>query len=270
MFVCVCLAACCCSVAIPDFSFTFWYDNGDAVESRMRYPDLMARMLAVGRATPYTTRHRKAVFRGTLSHDDRRLFVDYLNAQGIDTMSRYIDMGLSPGQDDSPPGGVPLANFSQYRVQLYIAGNGYSARLKYLLSTGSPVVMFKTTARGNLEEFWTGALEPYKHYVPAYHPGGVVAAVKWLLAHPKKAQAIGEAGRQFVEERLNYGNILCWWRTFYAEYATRLRGPVVRLNATAKLTTGGMMKDHDHQLWRLSREHLHPAPEDDYRIIDRP
>lgn len=101
------------------------------------------------------------------------------------------------------------------------AGNGYTARLKYLLATGSPTIVMMSTLRGSMEEFFVRAMTPYVHYVPVYSGPMVVRATQWLLDHPQEAAAIGAAGRAFVTQYLSRPALTCWWASFFHAYAAR-------------------------------------------------
>lgn len=245
------------AIAVPDFSFVYWGAAGAGAEKKMRYHELIASILAASARFPYRERIRKAVFHGKIDNVDRVACANMLRAN-VD----LIDAGLHEGAGDNMSSVLALAELPRYRVQLYIAGNGYSASLKYKLATGSPVIMYKTTDRGEMDEFFTAGLVPYVHYVPAYHPDMIVTLTAYLLANPLLAEAIGSAGRDFVRTHLMPANISCWWRTFLEEYAHRQAEEViVRAPESVRVPLGSSstFKDVADQFIRVKDGRTLPA-----------
>lgn len=234
----------------PDWTTGWWDANGVDEEQGMDYDLLMRGIIERAQQRPYASRVDKAVTRGDLRHLDRsmvlRAFAELapelldvgVNMTELDMeLARMTANGassaevaearraalrtklLSPTNTGTP---LPCRDFSMFKVQLYMAGNGYSARLKYLLATGSPVVYLTTTFRGNFMEYFTPALVPWVHYIPVYSGPILVQTVEWLLAHPDEAQRIGAAGQAFAQQYLMRPALACWWASLFALYAERL------------------------------------------------
>lgn len=234
----------------PDWTTGWWDANGVDEEQGMDYDQFMRELIDRARQRPYASRVDKAVTRGDMRHPDRQVglkaFIELapeLVDAGVNTteldmeLVRMVANGASAAEvADARRAalrsmllaatnmGAPLQcrDLSMFKVQLYMSGNGYSARLKYLLATGSPVVYLTTTRRGNLMEYFTPALVPWVHYIPVYSGPILVQTVQWLLARPDEAQRIGAAGQAFVQEYLMRPALVCWWASLFALYAQRL------------------------------------------------
>ena len=211
------------AVAVPDMGFSRWSSAGEFGEGLLQWRELAAIIGAEAAATPDAARARAVLFRGGLLNADRQWALPIFQAH-----PHLFDVGLreSPLPQVEPLqsktlGLMPLKNYSHYRANLYMAGNGYSSRLKYLLLMGSPVIMLGGTELGDLREFAL-ALVPYRHYVPATL-GSLGAVAAWLLENPAIAENIGAAGAAFAGEHLVLARSLsCWYRILLCEYAQRL------------------------------------------------
>ena len=210
-------------VAVPDMAFSQWQEAGVFGEGQEDWAVVSAGITAEAAATPYATRVRRVLFRGGLLDEDRAKAMPVIIAH-----PQLFDAGLraAPPPRDEPmqiasERRMSLANFSHYAANLYMSGNGYSARLKYLLLTGSPVIFLGGTFRGEIREFYTAALEPFRHYVPATQ-ATLATVAAWVLENPVLAEAIGAAGAAFARKFLSPRAVSCWWRVFLAEYAAHI------------------------------------------------
>jgi protein glucosyltransferase len=95
---------------------------------------------------------------------------------------------------------------AKYKYLLNMPGvwGGTANRLKYLMATGSPVLV----PENDFYEFWYPMVEPYKHYVPVlnlYKYGGqdIPGIVQCLSEYDEEAQRIGENGKEFIRHVLD-------------------------------------------------------------------
>lgn len=166
------------------------------------------------------------------------------------------ELALTAGA--TPP--LPMAAHPQYAVQIYLSGNGYSARLKYLLATGSPVVYLMSSDFGRQYEWFLPAMRPGIEYLPVYSPQALADAVEYLLANPQVAQAMGAAGQAFVRQRLLTPSVQCWWRRFFHTLSPKLAQPVRRMHRSVAIPWSGSFDD-TMQLWsRLTAAYRAPLP----------
>ena len=215
-------------VAVPDMAFARWGSAGIFGEGKLDYADIFASIVAESAATPYAARQRVVLFRGGLLDQDRLGAVSIFIAHPhlFDAALRDSPPPLAEPVQGHPIRTTSLVNFSHAAVNLYMAGNGYSSRLKYLLLAGSPVIILGGTERGAMREFYTTAMTPYVHYVPATH-GTLAEAAAWLLDNPAIAESIGQAGSAWARTHLNPRAVSCWWRVFLHAYTARLSDPPV-------------------------------------------
>lgn len=195
-----------------------WSSAGDFGEQKMDYGEIYRAILRESNATAYTTRVKRVLFRGGLNDFDR--------AKAIPTFAEHADLFDAGLRSEPPPteapmqssslNHMPLANFSHFAANLYMAGNGYSSRLKYLLLAGSPV-LYLLSDRGEQREFYTAALMPYKHFIFVTSKT-LPAVAAWILANPEIGASIGAAGAAFAREHLSPKAVTCWWRVLLSEY----------------------------------------------------
>jgi len=229
--------------AVPDFSFSYYNQNtGGNGEEKLHYTELQQRILESSAARPYATRVRKLLWRGQLDEAHRIAFNGTMRARGD-----LYDAGLGVAPDEASKA-LPLADHSAFAVQLYLAGTGYSIRLKYLLATGSPVLVYVAKENGRWHEFYWRALIPWVHYVPLHHPDNLELLVRWLLDHPAEAARIGAAGQAYAREFLSHSSATCYWRTFFSEYTALLQGPAVLPAGANRILTDVSFPEFEQQV----------------------
>ena len=203
-------------VPIPDMSFREWpQENGMGAEQSMNYSELIAHVLAAGdpAVRPYAGRTRRAVFRGSVNEAYAERHAAALVAAAHPELLDFAGAPLS------------LAEHAQYAVVLAIPGNGWMARLKYSLASGSPVVVLQAGLENGLwEEWFYHRMTPFVHYWPIRHVGELKSAVAYLLDHPARAAAIGAAGRAFVATQLGEEQVRCYW-AYYLTYLSSVFVP---------------------------------------------
>ena len=211
-------------VPIPDMSFLEWPENGVGEEQAMNYSTLMGAIMDAGsHATrPYRKRVRKAVFRGAINEA-------YIERwQAAEEAKKHRDILSFNTYGEGP---LSLRNHSKFALQVAIPGNGWMARLKYALATGSPVVMLQAGRDNGLwTEWWYPLLRPYVDYWPIQNVRELPRAVRYLLDHPAEAEAIGRNGQGFVAQRLSETAVRCYWAYYLHFLGTRFKRGGVRVD----------------------------------------
>ncbi|WP_184022006.1 glycosyl transferase family 90 [Haloferula luteola] len=128
---------------------------------------------------------------------------------------------------------VPIPDHARYKYLIDCPGNGYSARIKWLLATGRPLFIVDRP----IIEPWHEDLEPWVHYVPVKQDlSDLLENHARLETDEKLYEKIGRSGRRFaathltVEAQLNRTAEALW-----NELRTREEPPEtpVSLNGTA-------------------------------------
>ncbi|KAJ9173585.1 hypothetical protein P3X46_016704 [Hevea brasiliensis] len=94
-----------------------------------------------------------------------------------------------------------LASQCTHRYKIYIEGYAWSVSEKYILACNSVTLFVKPY----YHDFFTRSLQPLKHYWPIRDTDkcrSIKFAVDWGNKHKQKAQAIGKAASDFIQEEL--------------------------------------------------------------------
>jgi len=84
----------------------------------------------------------------------------------------------------------------------HVGNNGYADRSWRMFALGSVVLLVDNGWR----EWYFSFLKPFKHYIPVREDAADVCdQLRWAREHPEEAEAIANAGRQFIENCLNVG-----------------------------------------------------------------
>lgn len=219
----------------------------------MLWQDLLPQIVQRAASRPYASRIRKAFFRGSMGTPDRaaaRPFMeqhrDVLDFESNGTLTSSRDFSkwyawCDPAVSCLPPS-TPAPTNPNYihthavrrAVQVYMAGNGYSGRLRYLLATGSPIVYYMGTERGLMHEYFFSRMEPWVHYAPAWHPDQMAEVARYLLDNTAVAEEMGRRGQAFALRFLAPDAISCYFHYMWRALARKSSGGVTR--------TGGSMR----------------------------
>lgn len=210
---------------IPDMGFYQWRDLGEGL-GHLTYPDSIAEAFRAGAAVPYASRNKTNWFRGSC-HPQR------VEAAALALLHPDV-LDIHCGSDVDLPS-APFVRAAHFAVVSNFKGNGYSARSRWLMALGSPMV-FMEPADSQLEFFWP-LLRPFVEYWPVRTADELLNATRYLLAHPDVAEAVGRAGAEFVRTRLSPDEIDCVWAYYGFKLAEVAREPVA-LHPHARAITG--------------------------------
>jgi hypothetical protein len=194
-------------IAIPDFLFDGWPEAG------MRdYAEETADVAAAGLKTPEL---RSCGWIGNCKTHPIRWELVELGKEHPDVLD-FHHMGWTEEEEDEPTATSASADASQplslpstymtladqvrrWALLIDVEGRGYSARVKVLLHSGRPVLIQERPWR---EWFWP-ELRPMENFIPVKRDlSDLLDRVRWALANPKEAEAIGRAGQKLAQTRL--------------------------------------------------------------------
>ncbi|KAL8519335.1 hypothetical protein ACS0TY_010320 [Phlomoides rotata] len=114
-----------------------------------------------------------------------------------------------------------LPSQCMHRYKIYIEGCSWSVSLKYILACDSTTLLINP----NFYDFFTRGLVPLKHYWPIKDHNkcrSIRHAVHWGNNHPQQAQAIGEAGADFILNQLKMDYVYDYMFHLLSAYAKLL------------------------------------------------
>ncbi|XP_050225872.2 uncharacterized protein LOC126675298 isoform X1 [Mercurialis annua] len=114
-----------------------------------------------------------------------------------------------------------LASQCMHRYKIYIEGSAWSVSEKYILACDSVTLLVKP----HYYDFFTRSLRPVEHYWPIKNDDkcrSIKFAVDWGNSHKQKAQAIGKAASQFIQEELKMDYVYDYMFHLLSEYAKLL------------------------------------------------
>ncbi|XP_059667082.1 uncharacterized protein LOC132312645 [Cornus florida] len=115
-----------------------------------------------------------------------------------------------------------LAGQCIHRYKIYIEGSAWSVSEKYILACDSVTLIVKP----RYYDFFTRSLNPVHHYWPIRVDDkckSIKFAVDWGNSHKQKAQAIGKAASDFIQEDLKMEYVYDYMFHLLNEYAKLLR-----------------------------------------------
>jgi len=203
-------------VAAPDFIFQGWPEAG--------FEDYDAKTAALAGASGSSPRDDRAGWVGRCDNQPRAdLLATALRCpqavEVVDTVAAYnvrTQSYLRPL--------IPMEEqASRYRFLIDVEGFGYSGRLKLLLHAGRVVLLLDRPHR----EFFMGAMEPFRHYVPvARNASDLVERIEWLRANPAREAEIVREGQHFARTRLTLqAAVEAWAGLLESHVAARGRLP---------------------------------------------
>uniref|UniRef100_A0A5B7BT47 Glycosyl transferase CAP10 domain-containing protein n=1 Tax=Davidia involucrata TaxID=16924 RepID=A0A5B7BT47_DAVIN len=115
-----------------------------------------------------------------------------------------------------------LASQCTYRYKIYIEGYAWSVSEKYILACDSVTLLVKP----HYYDFFMRSLQPVHHYWPIRDDDkcrSIKFAVDWGNNHKQKAQAIGKAAGDFIQEELKMDYVYDYMFHLLNEYAKLLK-----------------------------------------------
>lgn len=114
-----------------------------------------------------------------------------------------------------------LARQCIHRYKIYIEGSAWSVSEKYILACDSVSLLVKP----HYYDFYTRGLMPVHHYWPVKDDDkcrSIKFAVDWGNSHKQKAQGIGKAASEFIQEELKMEYVYDYMFHLLNEYAKLL------------------------------------------------
>lgn len=178
---------------MPDFNFHAW------PQAHIEDYDKVVNLIISAGKMQYET--NKAGWIGNLNTNFRRKKLSEIGKKN-DSILDILDMSWKPSKD------VKL-NYTKYMsldklVQKYsilidIEGNGYSARLKFLLWSNRPLLLIDRPHKEYFFEF----LKPWEHYIPVDREmTDLVEKTKWCMDNYEKACEIAKNAFEFSKKYL--------------------------------------------------------------------
>ncbi|KAJ9679387.1 hypothetical protein PVL29_021344 [Vitis rotundifolia] len=115
-----------------------------------------------------------------------------------------------------------LASQCIHRYKIYIEGSAWSVSQKYILACDSVTLLVNP----HYYDFFTRSLMPVHHYWPIREDDkcrSIKFAVDWGNRHKQKAQSIGKAASDFIQEDLKMDNVYDYMFHLLNEYAMLLK-----------------------------------------------
>ncbi|XP_030934226.1 O-glucosyltransferase rumi homolog isoform X2 [Quercus lobata] len=127
-----------------------------------------------------------------------------------------------------------LASHCNYRYKIYIEGSAWSVSEKYILACDSVSLLVKP----HYYDFFTRGLMPVHHYWPVRNDDkckSIKFAVDWGNNHKQKAQGMGKAASEFIQEDLKMEYVYDYMFHLLNEYAKRLTFKPIRPREAVEL-----------------------------------
>lgn len=192
------------TIMFPCWGFDHWRSTG-----LHSYQDLSSEMLN----KPWEERINKMLWAGnTNTHRSRHHFVAHAprklqNPSFFDLRPMHWTGPVPLDHESytrSSTSFTPIQEYANYRYALDMQGNGYSARVKYLLLTGSTLCLMD---RPFTNEFYMGEFVPNHDYV-ALHDDYIELVDIVNNNNEEKYKRIAANGQQKARDILTYENVL--------------------------------------------------------------
>ncbi|XP_074344027.1 uncharacterized protein LOC141683221 isoform X1 [Apium graveolens] len=155
-----------------------------------------------------------------------------------------------------------LADQCTHRYKIYIEGRAWSVSEKYILACDSMTLLVKP----QYYDFFTRSLQPLVHYWPINNNDkcrSVKFSVDWGNSHRKKAQRIGRAGSNYIQEGLKMKNIYDYMYHTLNEYAKLMKyKPTVPPKAIEVCSETMACSEHEELNRRFKMESMVKNPSD--------
>ncbi len=173
---------------IPDFSFYHWKEAGI-----YSYQDLRQELLNNSRNPPI---HDRLFWAGNINtHKTRKDFYNKFKDDTSHFEIHHIDPRIP--QDKK----FTLLDHQKYKYLIDIQGNGFSARLKFLLHSGRLLFLQER----KWKTFYHFKLIPFVHYIPVAEDfSDLREKLNWAILNEEEADKIAENAKIFAVVNLDY------------------------------------------------------------------
>ena len=171
-------------IPIPDYRVCFDADNYPFEES----PEACKKAGEV----PWTD--SRIAWRGTIASDDERRWLEILSLRYPEIL--YVD---DPAWEENKVY-IPMTELAKYKYTLDIRGYGWTDRVKILMQLRRPLFLVDRP----YEEWFFGALEPMKHYVPVKEDlSDLLDRYDYLEHHPEVYDNIVKEAADFADSQFS-------------------------------------------------------------------
>jgi hypothetical protein len=174
---------------IPCFSFDHWK------ECKIEDYESVCESISKEGEQPY--KYDTLLWIGQLSHSTRTLFVEKFHNH---PKMKIIPLRDHWGHDlKSNDPYISLPEHCQYKYLIDLQGNGYSARVKFLMHSKRPLFY----QNRHLHEYWFWDLKQYVHYIPVKEDLSDFETVfDWAENNQEKVKEIAENAYEFAKNNL--------------------------------------------------------------------
>jgi hypothetical protein len=174
-------------ITIPEFDFVSWKEANindyqiqvDKIISQSKNNFQIEKLFWIGNVN---------------THPSRKLFLDNFSDEPL-IECRQLDPSLPNFNDYF----VTLEDHCKYKYLIDLQGNGFSARLKYLLFTGRPLLIQDR----KWMTYYHKLLIPYVHFIPVKENlSDLVSQINYLESNPNVAKKIADNAQKFALENL--------------------------------------------------------------------
>lgn len=183
-------------IDIPDFDFVSWkeaniYDYQQQVDKIIEESN-----------KPF--QFNKLFWIGNINtHPSRRFFLDTFSDDTL-IECRQLDPNLPNFKNDF----VTLEDHCKYKYLIDLQGNGFSARLKYLLFTGRPLLI----QNRKWKTYYHKMLIPFEHFIPVNEDlSDLKEKINFLELNPDVANKIALNAQKFAMDNLNKINVFNYY-----------------------------------------------------------
>ena len=140
---------------------------------------------------------------GQLSNHIRENFIkDYSKHPKVKAIALTSNWGHAPGYDKDY---ASLPDHCDYKYLIDMEGNGYSARVKFLMHSRRPIFYQKRM----WNEYWFWDIKEYKHYIPvANNLSDLDEKIDWAENNPDKCKDIADNAADFAAKHLRKKNAI--------------------------------------------------------------
>lgn len=152
-----------------------------------------------------------------------------------------------------------IADQCTYKYKIYIEGYAWSVSEKYILSCDSPTLLVKP----RFYDFFTRSLQPLHHYWPIKDNDkckSIKFAVEWGSHHKRKAQAIGKAASDFLQQEVKMEFVYDYMFHLLSEYAKLLKFKPAVPQGAEELCSEAVACGRDGSEWKFMTESLVKSP----------